>query len=140
MLQFTATTTINAPVEKIWTKLSDVESFPSWESGVTKVEGTASLGSKLKLYSEVSPGRAFPLKVTEFEPNEKMTFASGMPLGLFKGARTYTLTGNGNGGVRFEMTEVYTGPLAPMITKSIPDLNPSFKKFADGLKRESEAN
>ncbi len=41
-------------------------------------------------------------------------------------------------GARFDMVEVYTGPMASLTTKSIPDLNPSFKKFAEGLKKESE--
>jgi hypothetical protein len=137
MLQFSASTMINAPIEKIWAILSDVGNFASWNSGVAKVEGSAALGSKIKLFSEVSPGKAFPLKVTAFEPNSKMVFASSMPFGLFKGERTYTLTNTG-ADVKFDMTEIYTGPLAAMITKSIPDLNPSFQKFADGLKAEAE--
>lgn len=137
MVRFNTTIAINAPIEKIWSILSNVGHFSEWESGVVKVEGDTSLGSKIRLYSEVSPGKAFPLKVTEFEPNHKMTFASGMPLGLFRGVRTYVLN-KVNDSVIFEMTETYTGPMASMITKSIPDLNPSFKKFANGLKKESE--
>jgi len=38
------------------------------------------------------------------------------------------------------MREVYTGPLAGLITKSIPDLAPSFTRFADGLKRRVESS
>ena len=34
----------------------------------------------------------------------------------------------------------YTGPLAGLITKSIPDLAPSFTRFADGLKRRVESS
>ncbi len=33
------------------------------------------------------------------------------------------------------MEEVYSGPLAPLITKAIPDLTESFDQFADGLKQ-----
>jgi len=36
------------------------------------------------------------------------------------------------------MREDYTGPLAGLIVKSIPDLGPSFTRFADGLKRRVE--
>ena len=36
------------------------------------------------------------------------------------------------------MTEVYTGPLAGLITKTIPDMTDSFDKFADGLKSAAE--
>lgn len=55
-----------------------------------------------------------------------------MPLGLFVGERTYTLSPEGSG-TRFTMREEYTGPLAGMIFKSIPDLGPSFRRFAEGL-------
>jgi hypothetical protein len=63
-----------------------------------------------------------------------------MPLGLFTGTRTYRLTPEAGGGVRFDMREEYTGPLAGLITKSIPDLGPSFVRFADGLKRRVEGS
>jgi hypothetical protein len=36
------------------------------------------------------------------------------------------------------MREEYTGPLAGMIFKSIPDLGPSFRQFAEGLKQTAE--
>jgi hypothetical protein len=83
-------------------------------------------------------GRAFPLKVVDFTPNQRMVLSGGMPLGLFKGERTYTLTADGDGSVAFAMREEYTGVLAPLITRSIPDLQPSFDEFAANLKKRSE--
>ena len=44
-----------------------------------------------------------------------------MPLGLFKGVRTFTLTPRG-GATRFTMREEYTGPMLPLIWRSMPDL------------------
>jgi hypothetical protein len=38
------------------------------------------------------------------------------------------------------MEEVYTGPLASMITRSIPDLAPSFEEFGACLKASAEAS
>jgi hypothetical protein len=37
------------------------------------------------------------------------------------------------------MEENYSGALASLITKAIPDLTDSFAQFADGLKTASEA-
>jgi hypothetical protein len=37
------------------------------------------------------------------------------------------------------MREEYTGPMAGAIGKSIPDLNPSFVQFANGLKSRVES-
>jgi hypothetical protein len=104
---------------------------------VVRVEGRIALGEKIKVISEANPGRAFPVKVTEFTPGAGMTWAGGMPLGLFKGVRAFTLTPEG-GGTRFTMREVYSGPLLPLIWRSMPDLGPSFTQFADGLKTRVE--
>jgi hypothetical protein len=75
--------------------------------------------------------------VAELSVPSRMVFKGGMPLGVFTGVRTYTLAPDG-AGVRFTMREQYTGPLAGMVFKSIPDLGPSFKQFADGLKQQAE--
>lgn len=42
------------------------------------------------------------------------------------------------GGCAFHMREAFSGLMAPLITKSMPDLTPTFEKFADGLTRLSE--
>ena len=57
-----------------------------------------------------------------------------MPLGLFKGVRTFSLTQQDPHTTRFTMREEYTGLMLPLIWGSIPDLGPSFQQFARGLK------
>jgi hypothetical protein len=61
-----------------------------------------------------------------------MRWEGGLPLGLFRGVRTFSLTPH-DGGTRFEMSETFSGLMAPLIVKSIPDLTPSFERFAAGL-------
>ncbi len=46
--------------------------------------------------------------------------------------------GDGNGATQLTVREEYTGPLLPMIWRSIPDLGPSFEQFVTGLKRRAE--
>ena len=137
MKYFEAESVINAAPEKVWPVLTDGARFPEWDSGIDRVEGTIAPGATIKLYVKVDPGRAFPLKVSQFAPPRRMVFTGGMPLGLFKGVRTYTLRPEG-GGTRFHMREEYTGPLLPMIWGSIPNLGPSFQQFARGLKARVE--
>jgi hypothetical protein len=43
-----------------------------------------------------------------------------------------------DGLVRFTMREEYSGPMLPMIWRTIPDLGPSFDEFARSLKRAAE--
>ncbi|MEL7208116.1 MAG: SRPBCC domain-containing protein, partial [Actinomycetota bacterium] len=81
--------------------------------------------------------RTFKLAVTEMSAPSRMVWSDGMPLGLFKGERTYRVEPNGSGST-FTMVEEYTGLMAPLITKSIPDMTESFAQFADGLKEGAE--
>lgn len=137
MEHYESTAAIAAPPEVVWAVLVDAAAWPAWDSGVTAVEGTVAEGQKVTVRTEVSPGRAFPVTVTALEAPRRMVFRGGMPLGLFRGERTYTLAPDGAGTV-FRMREEYTGPLLGLIRRSMPDLQPSFDRFARGLKRRVE--
>lgn len=138
MKVYRAATTIHASPETIWAILTDAPRYPDWDPTVDRIEGTIAAGEKLKAFSKLSPGRAFPVKVSTFNPPQKMVWSGGMPLGLFKGERTFTLTPKGNGQVEFVMQEVFSGPLLPLIGKTIPDLTEPFEQFAEGLKKHAE--
>ena len=137
MKSFAVSTIIHATPEAVWAILTDGARWTTWNTTIEKVEGVIAPGGKLKVYTKLSPGRAFPVRVSEFAPPQRMVWTGGMPLGLFKGVRTYTLTPTG-GGVEFAMREVFSGLMAPLITRSIPDLQPSFVAFAAALKRRAE--
>ena len=138
MKEYSATTTIKALPETIWAILTNGPAYPEWDPGVDRIEGTIAPGEKITAYTKLSPGRAFPVKVSEFEPGRKMTWSGGMPLGLFKGERTFTLLPQQDGEVKFTLREVFSGPLLPLIGRSIPDLTESFEQFAAGLKKRAE--
>ena len=100
--------------------------------GLRRIEGTIAPGARLRVWSAVNPGRGFARRVTEFVPPARMVWEGGMPLGLFRGTRRFTLTPRGPN-TEFQMREEVSGPLAPLIERSIPDLQPSFEIFADAL-------
>ena len=136
MRSYEASAFIEASPEQVWPVLTDTAAWPDWDSGVREVDGRLALGEKLAIAVEANPGRAFPVKVTVLSAPERMVFRGGMPLGLFTGERTYTLMPEGTG-TRFTMREEYSGLLAGMIFKSIPDLAPSFRQFAEGLRQRA---
>src|SRR3954471_20232199 len=139
MRSYESSATIDASPDEVWQVLVDGPAYAAWDSGVERIDGTIAPGETIKVRSEAAPGRAFPVKVTGFEPGRSMTWSGGMPLGLFRGVRTFTLAPEGDGRTtRFSMREEYTGPLLPLIRRSMPDLGPSFRQFADGLKARAE--
>jgi hypothetical protein len=139
MRYYEATSAIAASPQTVWAVLSDGAGWPSWDSGVDAVEGRIAMGETITISSQAAPGRAFPVKVTRFEPPAHLRFSGGMPLGLFRGVRTYEVSDGASGQVQFRMREEYSGLLLPLIWRSMPDLGPSFEHFARGLKQRAES-
>jgi uncharacterized protein YndB with AHSA1/START domain len=134
---FEASTTIEASPQQVWAVLADSAGWSRWNSGVDGVDGVLAPGKRVTIRSSVAPGRAFPVKVTRFEPSACLELTGGLPLGLFRGVRSYLLSGE-DSTTEFTMREVYSGPLTGLIGKSIPDLQPSFEQFVSGLKERVE--
>lgn len=130
---------ISAPPEAVWQLLTDAGGYPSWNPAVLGIEGEIREGNSISLTSIVNPNRRFKLKVSDVRPPNHMIWSSGMPLGLFKGVRTFTVTATPDGASEFSMVETYSGVMEPLISKSIPDMTESFAQFGDGLKAAAEA-
>ncbi|MDF1666905.1 MAG: SRPBCC domain-containing protein [Planctomycetota bacterium] len=136
-MQYKTAITINAAPSAIWKVLTKSEAYPDWEPNTTKIDGRIAEGAKITLHTKLS-SRPFPLKVTKLKDERCMVWTGGMPLGLFKGERTFSLTPNGET-TEFSMIEEFSGLLSFLITKTIPDLTESFKQFAEALKKQAEA-
>ncbi len=130
---------IDATPDRIWALLTDASSYRDWNRAVVSIEGTIALGNTISLMSIVNPKRVFTLKITDVARPSRLVWSDGMPLGLFRGERTYRLDER-DGATEFSMTEQFSGLLAGLITRAIPDLTDSFNLFADSLKSAAEAN
>lgn len=130
---------IQSAPETIWAILVNIAQWAEWNPTIARVEGQIAPGATVTVYTKNNPKQAFPLQVSEFVPLAQMTWTGGMPLGLFRGDRTYQLTPQPDGSVEFSMQECFTGLLAPLITRSIPDLQPAFDEFAVALKQRAES-
>lgn len=135
---FEASALIQAPADRVWAILKDAPRYPDWDSGVTSVEGHIADGERITVHSEVNPGRAFPVRVS-IKPPGTMRWTGGLPLGLFRGVRTFRVEPEGEA-TRVSMREEYGGPLLGLMSRSIPDLGPSFTRFVNGLKQHAEAS
>ncbi len=136
-MKFSARRHVDAEPDAVWSTLLGLGARPGWDSGVTKVEGSARDGGKVKVFSEVSPGRAFPVRVALDNDRRVTTRTGGMPFGLFKGARTFRVAADVDGS-ELDVHEQFTGPLVGPMGKRMPDLQSSFDQFAHGLKARCE--
>ncbi len=137
-MQYSVSINIKAPADKIWALLTNAAEYPNWNSTVTKVEGSIVKGEKIKVFAKVNPDRAFPVTVAELDAPHKMVWKGGMPLGLFKGIRTFQLRPQDDGSVNLSMREDFGGLMLPMIAGTMPDLRPAFEGFAADLKHTAE--
>lgn len=138
MRRFAAATSIHATPERIWSILTDASRYPDWNPTVDKVDGRIALGERIAVHVKLSPGRAFPVTVSAFDPPQRMVWRGGMPLGLFVGERVFELVPRAPNVVDVTMREQFTGLLAPLIGRTLPDMQPAFDQFVDALKREAE--
>jgi hypothetical protein len=137
MKEFSVKINIKAAPETIRKILVDAQKWLEWNTTITRIEGKIAPNEKVTVYSKVSPGRAFPLRVSEFSPPTRMVWSDGSPL-FFRGERSYNLNTLPDGSVDFQMREAFSGLMAPLITRTIPDLQPSFNEFAAALKKRAE--
>jgi hypothetical protein len=140
MKSYNATTTIKASPETIWKIITDAPNFPLWDPWALRIEGKIAPGETVTAYTKLAPKQAFPAKVTEFVPGRKMVWTGGMPLGLFKGVRTFTLEPKDANSVNFTIQEEFSGPLLPLFAGSLPDMTQPFQDFVNGLKARAEAS
>ena len=138
MRSFEAVTRIDASPAEVWAALVDVARWRDWNSGVDRVEGRVALGEPLTIYATMIRNRPFAVTVTELRPQEAMRWRGGLPLGLAVIERTYALDAQDDGGTVLSVREDHTGPLAGLLGRSTPDLNPSFRQFCAGIKALTE--
>lgn len=128
---------ISASPARIFALLTDGPNVPRWNRTVSRQDGTVAVGQKLAIEVPAAPGRVFAPKVTRLEKDASMEWSDGMAP-MFKGVRTFRLTPQGDGSTEFEMTEVFTGVMLPLIKRSLPDFGPIFEAYAADLKHAAE--
>jgi hypothetical protein len=115
-----------------------VGGWRDWDSGVDRIEGRVALGERLTVYATMIRNRPFSAVVTEIRPQEAMRWRGGLRFGLAVIERTYALDAQDDGGTVLTVREDHTGPLAGLLDRSTPDLNPSFRQFCAGIKAKAE--
>jgi uncharacterized membrane protein len=129
---------IDAPAQKVFAVLCDVENWPQWTSTMTRVQrldlGPFSLGSTARV--EQPKLRPAIWRVTEFDPNRSFTWATRMP-GL-KMTAGHWVEPHG-AGCQVRLSFEFSGFMAPMISRFYAGLIEKYIATESlGLKRRSE--
>jgi hypothetical protein len=140
MKEFSTTTSIRATPEAVWAILIDGPGYAQWNPEIVRVDGPIALGEKIKAHVLLHGGvvRPVSVRVTDLEPPRRMVWTGGMPLGLFTGRRTFSITPGNGGSSEFTMHLQFRGLLSSLIAKSLGNRQPDIDALAAGLKKWAE--
>lgn len=138
MTTFEQSIRIEAPPERVWAVLVDVERWPEWTASVKKLEridaGPLALGSRARLWLKGSLS-ATSWTVTHFDEGRAFSWENRVP--GFVSAGDHELTPDGGTNVTLRIT--YGGLLSPIMARILARVSrENLKLESAGLKRESE--
>ncbi len=130
---------VEAPVERVWEVLREVERWPEWASTVTSVrrldDGPLAVGSRVRVEQPRIPPTEYV--VTEFEPNRSFSWTATGP-GVRTTAR-HRLEQLGAGTTRVTLAVEQAGPLGTVMGRFYRRLTDRYLTAeAEGIKARSE--
>ena len=140
MKEYTTTAVIRATPEAVWAILTDGPAYANWNPEITRVDGRIALGEKITAHVVLHDGvvRKVPIRVTALEPMRRMVWTGGLPVLLFTGRRTFSVTPREGGMVEFTMHLHFSGLLSGLIAKSLGDRQPDIDALGAALKTWAE--
>ena len=143
MMEIRTEIIINANVDKVWTILTDFDSYPNWNPFIKYFKGIPKEGNKIevKMVPPNSSGMIFKPTILKFTPNKELrwlghTFVSG----LFDGEHIFELISNNDGTTTFIQREKFHGILVPLLKNSLNNTKDGFDAMNKKIKEICEIN
>jgi hypothetical protein len=133
---------VDSTPEKIWEILTNFEEYGLWNPFMTKVEGDAKLGAKIRVQIHTMGGkeRTYHPIITRFEINKELRWKgkSFLP-GIFDGERIFLIEKSAANKVVFLHKELFTGLGVKLVgNKLAENLCEGFEKMNLALKKRAE--
>jgi Polyketide cyclase / dehydrase and lipid transport len=135
---FSFTVPINNSLEKVWTNLTDVETWHEWDTELisAKLDGVFTLGAKGTMIPKTGPKLKF--YISEYSPQKSYTINTVMPVGELVIKRTLKLE---NSQVYFTDDIRFTGwlkyvfgvMLGNKFKNILPEVLQNFKRISESV-------
>jgi hypothetical protein len=132
---------IDAPPERVWSVLTDFDSFPDWNPFIRSARGEVEPGAKLEIRLEPPGGRAMTFKPTVLvaEPGRELRWLGRLLLpGLFDGEHIFRIEPIEGGRSRFVQAERFRGLLVPLFGRTLEQTRRGFEAMNEALRRRAE--
>lgn len=138
MATFTERIVVQAPVERAWAVLSDLERWPEWTASMRSVrtlgDGAPGVGARYRVEQPKLQPAEFT--ITDWRPPQSFTWRMGTA--ALSAVAAHTLR-PAPGGCELELRLEYSGPLAWLVALLAGKLTREYMRLeAEGLKRRSE--
>jgi len=134
---------INAPVEKVWDALVDVENYPRWNPFTTRVETTFVVGEPAILYVTMNGQhqRVQREEIITFEPPRKLVWGTTIGASfILKSRRQQIIEALDAEQTQYRTDQTFAGLLAPLVMLlSRRDIQRGLDAVGAALKNYAEA-
>ena len=149
MSELATSVDVDAPPERVWTVLTDFDSYPEWNPTM-RIRGRPNLGAHLDVELRLPDARpqAFRPTVTRVDrPHELRWLGHLFVPGLYDGEHRFRVEDLGDGRSRFHHGEAFSGVLVGPVNRLLGSrvrrgfeaMNEALKARAETLEREAEA-
>lgn len=135
--------TINAPAEKVWDILVDLEKYPEWNPFTYKVEGKVALGEPVTLYVQMKENDQRVQKeevCVVNKPNHLAWKMSMISPFILAAQRDQLIEKIDEQSCTYESIDAFQGLLTPVVMASFKQhIEAGFNALAKALKERAEA-
>jgi len=112
---------IDAPIDAVWSVLSDWASYPDWNPWMVQLEGALEVGARLEVGMMLGRRRVvFRPRLVHVQPGRAFRWLGHMLVpGLFDGEHGFELVELGPAKTRFVHSERFRGVLAGLVLRAV---------------------
>lgn len=136
MEYFESEALIDARASTVWEVITDAGYLTVWESWITAIDGELRNGGTIRIKTTDGGGRILRFRVQQM-PGEVMTWTSGLPLGLLKRIRTFTLSPRA-GLTHLTVKEEVSGPLVRLLGNTRLDTTQTLSDYVGAVGKRAE--
>ena len=133
---------VDAPADKAWAVLTDIESYSQWNPYIVEAKGTLKSGEKLKIVEEVGgKQRSHGVLITRFQPADHQLIWEGstVPTLLLKWNEWFSVEPIDTNHCRLVLMQSNQGLLAQLYWKyNKNSVLQAYRDFGSALKKKAE--
>jgi hypothetical protein len=132
---------IQAPIDLVWTVLTDFDSYPGWNPFVRSIRGIKSVGEILEV--QIQPpggnGMTFRPEVLKFDLEKEFRWKGKLLVrGVFDGEHFFILEKKGEMTTQLTHGEVFTGILVSLLSGMLTKTGDGFRLMNEAIKAKCE--